>query len=107
MKIGPGEFVGLEDITLAFHGDPTQSKLKIMVLGPMRKFFSDDEVDTLKAAELADLNAVVDWSDNKAPENQYWDPGGEGARSRGRSSTSMRTAAWIVTDLKERRRTRR
>jgi mono/diheme cytochrome c family protein len=66
--------MSLEDITLTFHGDPKATRLKHMVLGPMKKYFSDDESTTLKAAEQADLDAVVAWSDNKAPEIQYWDP---------------------------------
>jgi hypothetical protein len=68
------EFVGLDDITLTFYGDPKGTRLKHMVLGPMKKYFSDDEAETLKPAEQHDLDAVVAWSDNKAPELEYWDP---------------------------------
>src|SRR5580704_8183454 len=58
--------VGLDDITLTFYGDPTSTRLKHMVLGPMKKYFSDDESETLKPAEQADVDAVVAWSENKA-----------------------------------------
>ena len=65
----------LRDITLYFHGERSRTRLKHMVTGPMKEYFSADNTpERLSPEEQADLDAVLAWNDRGAPEAEYWNP---------------------------------
>ncbi|MBI3830966.1 MAG: hypothetical protein HY291_15710 [Planctomycetes bacterium] len=67
----------LQDISIHFHGDPTKTRFKTMVLGPMKRYFMEDDAKKpvqLSPEEQKDLDAVLAWNDQGAPESGYWDP---------------------------------
>ena len=67
------EGMSLDDITLTFYGSKTETRFKLQAVGPMRKYFSEQEDTKLTPEEQADLDAVVKWNDAGAPEEQFWD----------------------------------
>jgi hypothetical protein len=65
--------MSMDDITLTFYGSKTETRFKLQALGPMKKYFSEQEDDKLTADEQADLDKVIAWNDAGAPEEQFWD----------------------------------
>jgi len=70
---------GTPEIVKHFYGDREQTRFRKMVLGPMKKYFTENPDEQpkgqakLTASEQADLDKVVAWNDRGAPEAEYWD----------------------------------
>lgn len=65
----------LKQIAVHFHGEPGTTRLKKMVQGPMKKYFSaGQDTKDLAPDEQKEFEAVIDWNDRGAPEAEYWDP---------------------------------
>ena len=61
-----------KEVAKYFYGNPDSSRLTSQVLGPMKKYFSqNDDSDHLDAAEQADLDALLAWEKAGAPADEY------------------------------------
>lgn len=66
--------MSLDDISYTFYGNKTKTTLRKQILGPMKKYFSaTQDQNLLTPQEQIDLEQVLVWNDQGAPESLYWD----------------------------------